>query len=63
MAALEDILVSDLNKMGAEEFRSRGYAVMTDVAVTDRTFAEFPKRHQTQGSQEPDRRAHRKTQV
>ena len=29
MAAIEEVLVSDLNKMSAEELRSRGWALVT----------------------------------
>jgi hypothetical protein len=29
MAALEEVLVSDLNEMSAEELRSRGWALVT----------------------------------
>jgi hypothetical protein len=62
MAALEEVLVSDLNKMSAEELRSRGWAPRT-VKKLSRTYADILKRDQSQGPGEFDRRTYGETQV
>ena len=42
MAELEDILVSDLGKLTAEDLRSRGWALIAVVTATHRALLTSP---------------------
>ena len=63
MAELEDILVSDLAKLTAEDLRSRGWALIAVITATHCAFADIPQCHQSQGPGESDCRRRRQIEV